>query len=139
MANLSPTASAVVPVTGATLESSYLAGATLARGNSVYLDSATATWKLADTNVSAAVAGSAGLGICLNDAAANQPVTVMIAGSLGLGAILTVGKVYCVSATAGAICPYEDLTTADRVSILGVASTTSNLLVKPWATGVVLA
>jgi len=41
--------------------------------------------------------------------------------------VMTVGEVYVVSATAGGIAPVGDLTTGNYVTVLGVATTTSNL------------
>lgn len=137
MANLTITAANVVPASGAINEYGYLAGASITRGQSVYLDTSANTWKLADSNDTAATAGSGGVGIALNDAGSGQPVAVQIGGSLAFGSILTTGLIYCVSATAGSICPYADLTTNDRVTILGVASSGTTLVVRPWATGVV--
>lgn len=136
MASLTITVGNMIPVAGYQAESGYLAGATITRGQSVYLDSTTSTWKLADCDASAAAAGSAGIGISLSDVVATQPMLVQQGGDLGFGAILTVGQIYCVAATAGEICPYSDLTTNGRVTILGVASTTSNLKLRMWASGI---
>jgi len=138
MAALSITAANIIPATGFSVENSYLAGATITRGQSVYFDTTTSTWKLADSNATAATAGSGGVGIALNDAAASQPIAVQIGGNLGFGAILTKGKLYCPGATAGSIVPYEDLTTGDYVTILGIATSTSNLSMNRWITGVVI-
>lgn len=137
MADLTITAANMIPVSGFSFEQTLLSGAAITIGQSVYLDTTTSTWKLADANGSAATAGSGGVGVALTSAAAAaQPITVMTGGSLAFGAILTVGILYCVSATAGGICPYADLTTGDRVTVLGVASTTSNLVMQRWVTGV---
>lgn len=138
MTALTITAANIVPVTGFSVENNYLAGASITRGQSVYFDTTTSTWKLADSNSTAATAGSGGVGIALNDAAASQPIAVQIGGSLGFGAILTRGKLYCPGATAGSIVPYEDLTTADYVTILGIATSTSNLSMNRWISGVVI-
>lgn len=136
MTALTITAANIIPVSGYASETGYLAGASITRGQSVYFDASTSTWKLADSNASAATAGSGGIGIALNDAAASQPIAVQIGGSLGFGAILTKGKLYCPGATAGTIVPYEDLTSGDYVTILGIASSTSNLAMTRWVTGV---
>jgi hypothetical protein len=138
MANLTITVANMVPASDAQYETAYLAGGTLTRGMSVYLDSTTSTWKAADCDASAAAAGSAGIGICMSDCVSGQPCVVQVGGSLAFGAILTVGTIYVVSATAGLICPVADLTTNGRVTILGVASTTSNLVMRRWATGIAL-
>lgn len=136
-ADLTITAANLIPVAGYNAESQFLAGATITRGQTVYLDTSTNTWKLADCDLSAAAAGSAGFGISLSDAVSGQPMFVQTDGDLGFGAILTVGQIYCISATAGGICPYGDLTTNGRVTIIGVASTTSNLKFRKWASGIV--
>jgi len=139
MANLTITVANMVPASDAQYETAYLAGGTLTRGMSIYLDAATSTWKAADCDLSAAGAGSAGIAICMSDCVSGQPCVAQTGGSLAFGAILTAGTVYVVSATAGLICPIADLTTNGRVTILGVASTTSNLVMRRWATGIQLA
>jgi hypothetical protein len=53
---------------------------------------------------------------------------VQTAGNINLGATLTVGQIYVLSATAGGIAPVADLATGHYPSILGVATTASNLL-----------
>lgn len=135
MAAVTITASAIVPVAGATIETAYLAGATITRGQAVYLTAANA-WALADCNLSAIAAGSGGFGISLSDVASGQYMQVFRGGQLGMGVCLTVGKVYCINSTAGEIIAHAELTTNDRVTILGVATTTSNLNCdKMWYTG----
>lgn len=121
MADLSITVANVVPVAGFTSETGYLAGATITRGQSVYLDTNASppSWKLADVDASALAAGSGGVGISLSDVASGQPMIVMTGGDLGLGAILTQGVIYCVGDDPGTICPYGDLASGDRVTILG--------------------
>jgi hypothetical protein len=133
MANLSITAANIVPVTGYGF-ADMIAGEAVTRGQPVYENAADSDKAyVADANV---VAKSTAKGIALNDSAASQPVRVFTSGNLGFGAILTVGQVYCTSATAGSICLYSDLTTADYVTILGVATTTSNLKVQILNSGI---
>lgn len=138
MADLTITVGNMVPASDAQYETAYLAGGTLTRGMSVYLDTSTNTWKAADCDLSAAGAGSGGIGICMSDCVATQPCVVQIGGSLAFGAILTKGTQYVVSATAGGICPQADITTNGRITVLGIASTTSNLVMRRWATGIQL-
>lgn len=124
--DLTITAANIVPVDG---YGSYdgVAGATITAGQVVYVDTADSNKiKLCDANGSAIA--SKLKGISVHAALSGQPVKVQTNGNLGFGAILTVGQIYCVSATAGGICPYADLTTGDKVNIIGVASTTSNLV-----------
>jgi len=54
-------------------------------------------------------------------------LTVAQYGNLTISAVMTVGEVYVVSATAGGIAPVGDLVTGNYVTVLGVATTTSNL------------
>jgi hypothetical protein len=126
MADLTITASAVVPGTGAII--SYgIAGVTITQGQPVYVDTSTNTIKLADANSTAATETVAGISV--SSALAGQPVGYQTAGTLAFGAILTAGKVYVNSGNAGLIAPIADLTSGWVTSILGYATTTSNLTV----------
>ena len=123
MADLSITAANVVPGTNATIDRSYLAGATITAGQAVYFDTTTSKWKLADANLSqaAAVLG----GIALNGASDGQPIAVQTRGQITIGATVAVGTVYVLSATAGGIAPVADATTGWYASTLGIAITTA--------------
>lgn len=128
MADLTITAANLIPASNANIQHG-MSGAAIGAGKSVYLDDATKTIKLADNDAVAAAEHDA-VGISLNaTAAAGQPVSWIKSGDLAFGAILTKGETYCVSGTAGGICPRADVTTGDELVILGVASTTSNLQV----------
>lgn len=124
MADISITASAVLKGTGATTATG-VAGVAVTAGQVVYLDSATSTIKLADADASSATA--AVVGIALHGALTSQPIVYQTGGALTINAVLTAGKVYVVSATAGAIAPAADLTTGWRTSVLGIAVSTTSL------------
>jgi len=99
------------------------AGGTITAGMPVYKDSADGD-DLKACQADDVVAQAACVGIALNSASDKQPLVYAPTGSVvNLGATLTVGKVYCVSANAGAIAPVDDLTTGDYVTVLGVATT----------------
>lgn len=98
---------------------------TITAGQSVYLDSATSTIKLADCDASATTA--AAVGIALHGSLAGQPITYQVSGQITIGATLSAGKIYVVSATAGGIAPSADLTTGWRTSELGIAISTTIL------------
>ena len=134
MADLIITVANVVPVAGATINSGT-AGVNITQGQTVYLDPATGTIKLANATTSLTTATVSG--IALNSALTGQPVNYISGGSLGLGAILTAGKVYVNSTNSGGIAPVADLASGMRTTILGIASTNSNLLVGIVNTGVV--
>lgn len=125
MPALTITASAIISGTGATKQAG-IAGATLTAGLPVYKDSADSD-KLKAADCDASSAAATVVGITLHAALSGQPITYQTSGTLAFGAILTVGKIYVAGATAGEINPSADLTTGWRTSILGVATSTSNL------------
>ena len=124
MADLTITA-ANVKKTDSTLITEGIAGATITAGQPVYKDS-TASNKLkpADADV---LASAAAVGIALHGASADQPLKYATGGNLTLGAVMTAGAVYVVSTTAGGIAPVADLGSGDYVTLLGIATSTSNL------------
>ena len=110
-------------------------GATITQGQVVYRDTADSKMKLADANVSAALATAYGIALTPGDA--DDKGYVAKAGPIDLGATLTVGEIYMVSDTAGGIAPEADIaTTNDYVTILGVASAADQLNININATGV---
>ena len=135
MADISITATSVVPGTGATIKHGY-AAATITAGQVVYKDSS-GTYNLADCN-SATAAVRSPYGIALNGAATGQPVAMVIAGPVTIGATLTAGVAYYLSGTAGGICPVADLTTGDYPTVLGMATSTTVLEVDIQESGAAL-
>ena len=91
------------------------AGATIAAGQLVYLDSTTGKFALTDGD-SATVAARTPRGMALNGGAVNQPIKIAKAGPVTLGAVLTAGVAYYMSDDAGGICPVADLASGDRTS-----------------------
>jgi hypothetical protein len=124
MANLSQTAGNV-KLLSATQPAVGIAGEALTQGQPFYF-SASKGYKC---DALAAANKAAAAGIVLTPAASDGTFLYAVPGAeVDLGATLAVGQVYCVSATSGAICPYADLVSTNRVTILGVASTTAKLL-----------
>lgn len=134
MAALSITAANVAWISGGK-NNSYNAGAAITAGQAIYLDSATNTWKLADGDASAAAADCQG--IALNTGVSGQPMTVQTDGTLTIGGTMTLGEVYFVSTTAGAIIPAGDLANPNRTTIIGVATSTTVLTMTRFTSGVV--
>jgi len=119
MADLSITAANVVADSVSKQE--YTAGATITAGQALYIDTANNNVaKLAQADGTALEATVKG--IALNGASSGQPVLVAVSGTLDLGATLTVAAVYIVSATAGGICPVDDLASSSYLSIIGVGT-----------------
>lgn len=136
MADLAPTAANVVKYTGSTTRTGT-AGATIAAGDVLYLDSATSTLKLALADTAAK---SAAVGIALDGAATGQPVVYLAAGGINPGAAVTVGVYYCVSDNAaGKIAPIADISATFYPTGLGFATTTSRIEVVLNVPGVVIA
>lgn len=127
MADLSITASAVLPGTDATVENGT-AGATITAGQRVYLDTATGRYELADADAATTLERRT-RGIALNGASDGQPLRILRAGDLTMNAVLTAGVTYYGSPTPGGICPRADVLTGDYVEIIGVAKSTTVLAV----------
>lgn len=134
MAALSVTPGSVVKGSGATVTNGT-AGATITAGQSVYFDSATSKWKLAQDDGTAEEAGASGVGIALNGASDGQPLAVQVQGLLTAGATVTVGQIYCLGDGAGDIVPYSDLGSTDKVTILGVGTTAAIISLQPFYSG----
>lgn len=129
MADLTITAASVVAGTGVPTKTGT-AGAAIAAGEVVYLDTATTgKWQLADSDAASAEARgqTSNVGIALNSAAANQPVVVQTGGPITLGSVLTAGQALYLSDTPGKICPLADVTGGDYFVLLGLAASASVL------------
>lgn len=134
MADLTITVASVKAQDGAKIEHGT-AGATILAGQVVYLDAATNTYKLSDSN-SATAAVRDEDGISLHASLANQPLAVCTSGPLNVGATLALGTTYYASETPGGIEPEADVGTGEFATILGQASSTSILQVGIRKSGV---
>jgi|CXWL01.1.fsa_nt_gi hypothetical protein len=135
MADITITKANVAPGTNATFVTGT-AGGTVTTGQPVYLDSTDGNKvKAADADAEAS-ASCVGIAVC--DALDEQPVVYQTAGNLGFGAILTKGSAYYVTTTAGGIGLFAEIASGDYVSQLGIASSTSNLVVKLNVTGITI-
>ena len=105
----------------------------LTQGQPLYLDGAkyrrcTAGGTVAQANCEA---------IALTPCGVDGPVVIARAGmEIDLGATLTVGTVYAVSATTGAIAPIADLVSTNFVTPIGTAVTSGKLRFNPQPSGV---
>ncbi len=128
MTDLTQTAASVVKGDGAKVLRGVF-GETLTAGAPTYRDATTKKWMKADNDAaSASGLATTDVGIALNGGAVNQPAEVQIDGEINLGATLTVGEVYVISSTAGAICPVGDLGSGDYPVVLGIARTAALLV-----------
>jgi hypothetical protein len=135
MADLTITPANVKPE-ATTITKHGTAGATLTAGQSVYIDPTDGTIKPARANApgTATIAG-----VALNGASSGQPIAFVVGGEYTPGATVVVGTVYVLSAgVAGGIAPYDDLTTGNRVSILGVATAANKIKINIINSGVAI-
>lgn len=126
MADISITAANVKLVGGPTEDTT--AAVAVTAGQMVFKEAASGKDKLSDND--SATAEVRGIrGMALNNAGADQPLTLAKEGALvDLGsAVLTAGVDYYLSGTPGSICPRADVTTGDDPIRIGMAETTSRL------------
>jgi hypothetical protein len=112
-----------------------IAGATILAGQTVYRDTTTKKFGLADAD-SATENVRTLFGIALHGASLNQPLTVMTEGDVTIGGTLVQGLVYCLSNTPGGIMPSADLSAGEYTTVIGPAISTTVLRVKLNAAGV---
>ena len=140
MADITITAASVVPGANAT-QIQGTAGETITAGMAVYLKSSDSRWWKAQADGTSAESGvgSNTLGVALTGSSAGQPIIVDTADTNGItiGGTTVVGTVYCVSATAGGICPWADLASTNYVTIVGVGDTSNKIkMIVGGATGI---
>lgn len=133
MADLTVTAANVAKGSGAVVKAGT-SGEAITAGQTVYLKSSDGKYYLAQHDNTAAEA--AAKGIALNSApGADQPIDVQIGGNIDPGATVTVGTIYCVSATLGGIAPSTDVGSGDYVTTLGIGTSSSNIKMAVNASG----
>lgn len=132
-ADVTVTAANVIPGPNADIITG-VAGATVTAGQIIYLDTASQTWKLADTDLSAAASGAnTKIGMAASGAAAGQQFRVILEDdNLTVGGTLSMtAPFYVLSGTAGGIAPIADLAAADYPVLLIIARSTTNGVFKP--------
>jgi hypothetical protein len=80
------------------------------------------------------------VGVALHGASRGQPIKFATGGDYNPGGTLVIGKVYTLGSASGAIAPSADLDAATTLTwygtILGIATTTSNLRLALQPSGV---
>jgi hypothetical protein len=134
MADITVTAANVKPGPRAVIAQG-IAGATIAAGQAVYLDTAVMKLKLADANGTAAEA--AVVGIALNNASTDQPLAYVVEDDdFTPGAAITNGTLYVLSANPGGIAPSADIVAGWRPALLFIGKTGGKATMKIVRTGV---
>ena len=138
MGNLSITTTEVQPGSGVNIPTA-VAGATIVAGDLIYLDASDSSKaKLADADLSAAAAVIAG--IAVGDAVSGQILPYQTEGTVTVGATAapTKGVPYVLSGDPGKIALVGDLASLDNVSIFGVGSSSSAILIGINNTGIIV-
>jgi hypothetical protein len=122
------------------LTKDLLAGATIDAGQTVYIDTSVSpnVWKLAQSDGTIEEAGKNGIGIALNKAYVNQPLTVIRSGgTIYLGVSPLEGEIYTASPTPGGIDKIGDIpsTNTNYMSVLGYGNNATNLVLDFIITG----
>jgi hypothetical protein len=133
MSDISVTQSAVLAANSNTLKATGTAGEAINVGQSVYADSSNGKIKKAQaTNANTAYL----VGVALSNAQGDgQPIVYATEGDVTFNSALTTGQTYVVSAAAaGGIAPISDLASTNYVGVLGVATSATNLTLKPIPT-----
>lgn len=131
MPELTITPGSVAVVTETQFER-FNAGVAIDAGDVMRLDSQS-QWQLADNT---GTTNADMYAIAVNSGGVGQEIKGLVYGVVSLGAVLTVGEVYVIGTTGGSMRPHSELTTGDFVTIVGVAQTTSNLLIARIPSGV---
>lgn len=136
MAVITLTPASVLRVTGPIRR--ILSGEALIEGAQVYYKASDGRAYNAQSDGTAAEADAKGT--ALNAAsAAGKPVEVQEGGDLDVGAVLVAGEVYCLSTTAGKMIAKSELLTTEKVTICGVAKSTSRIALAYKASGAAIA
>jgi hypothetical protein len=77
-------------------------------------------------------------GLLVNSGSAGQPVTYVSSGDVTIGSGYTVGTRLFLSATAGGVCPYADLSTGDAIVYIGIIKSATTLSVNIHNVGAVV-
>lgn len=126
MADITVTPANVAPTT-TTVPYQGTSGEAITAGQDCYLDPTTNTVKKAVNTAATAAANIKG--VALNSTpGSGQPITLAVGGHYNPGATVVPGTVYCLSATAGGICPVADLASGHVTSVLGVATAANDIL-----------
>jgi len=135
MADLAPVVATVI--SAGTNFKTAIAGATLIQGDVIYLDSTDSNKaKLADASAAATATVA---GICVTPSLSGQPVLYTAVDTIAIGATVATGEMYVLSATAGKIAPLADLVSTNIVSIIGIASSTTEIDIQLQNTGIITA
>lgn len=136
MATLTITPEDVKTTDNETVVQKFQAGAAVAQGEPVFSNSSNSDKHEPALNNTAS---NDVVGIAITPAIADGYFYAVTSGKMDLGATLVTGTVYAVGDAAGDINPVSDLGSADYVTTLGIATSTSEIDIKLHTSGVAIA
>lgn len=132
MADVTVTAANVVA--GNVTLSKGTAGETITQGQVLYKKAADS--KLYKADADAGSAESTVVGIAVTAGVLDETIHYQTSGTIDIGGTVTKGLIYVLSGTAGGVAPSADLAAGDYTSILGVASSATNIDISINNTGI---
>lgn len=133
MADLSITAGSVLPGAGVVTEDG-VSGAAITAGMACYRDT-DGSYKISDSDSATALVRSV-RGIALNTASPGQPLRIQRSGEITIGATVVANTQYYLSNNPGLLCPLADVGTGEFMTTIGLAKSTSVLVLNVASTGV---
>ena len=131
MADLSITAASVKSTGASPRISRVLFGETITQGQALYRKASDGEYYKADADAGTDEAAEVA-GVALTPGGDGEYGYVVTQGDVAIGATVTVGEIYVLSGTAGGICPEADLASGDRVTVIGVGTTSTVISLKPF-------
>lgn len=125
MVDIIVTESAVKPTNARTRIEEGIAGSTITAGQAMYMDTNGKLHPALATSESLADV----VGIALNNAAPDQPVDYVVQGDVTFNSVLVPATAYVLGGAAGKISPSADLTGSRLGTVLGMATSSTNLRV----------
>lgn len=137
MGDYAVTATSVVP-TATTTQTFGTAGATITAGQPVYIDTGDSNKIKPAANTSALTATVAG--VALANAASGQPVFYATGGDVTFNSIFTAAVVVVLGSAAGGLSASADLDASSGTrygAVVGIATSATNLKIRPVNSGVI--
>jgi hypothetical protein len=114
---------------------SGIAGEAVTAGQLCYKAAVSHKYMKADSNSATAEARNPTC-IFLNNAGADQPITVLTGGLITIGGAVTANTAYYASDTPGGLCPLADVGTGEYLTLVGLAVSATQIRVNFQSTGV---
>ncbi len=140
MATVTITAANVIPTVGQHSDENVYVGEAVSAGDILYFKASDSLyWKAVNTSLEPSGNGNGknNLRMALSSCGAGQKVSVAKPGSrIAVGSVVTEGRHYVLSSTAGRMCNEADLTSTQFSTYIGYAINGTTFYFDPYSTGV---